>query len=161
MKLLHRSAPHLSICAAMIATCFAVAGCGTRGMTDAMAPIAEPAGLPQPGSANYQPVRSQSDAQAAAAQARVERQASVSAATQTPTNTGAFPNLNIRPNAAAAQLTPEQSKALLADLRSTQNRLNATNRAAARSVPDAATLRRIGTSHGDATLNAIESQSSQ
>ena len=156
------STPALAIAA--IAT-FALAGCTTRDMTNAMAPVAQPAALPQPGSTTVAPSNTQDVAQQRGAREAQARRASIGSQSATQStvvqNTGAFPNLNQRPTAANAQLTPEESAALLADLRSTQGRLSRTNAAAARSVPTPDALRRIGASHGDSTLQAISAESAQ
>ena len=155
------SASTVSIAVAVVAT-LALAGCGTRGMTDAMAPVAQPAALPQPGSTTIVSSNTQDVAQATGARNAQARRASISSQSVSQgsvvQNTGAFPNLNLRPTAANAQLTPEESAALLADLRSTQGRTSRTAAAAARSVPSTDELRRIGASHGDSTLRAISAQ---
>lgn len=154
----------VSIPLAMAAT-LALAGCGAAGMTNAMAPVAQPAALPQPGSTTFAPSNSQDAAQERGRRDAQARRASISAQPTSQAvsvqNTGAFPNLNQRPTAATAQLTPEESAALLADLRSTQGRVSRTNAAAARSMPNPDELRRIGASHGDSTLQAISAESAQ
>jgi hypothetical protein len=140
----------------------ALAGCTTGDMTNAMAPVAQPAGLPQPGSTTVVPSNTQDVAQERGRRDAQARRASISAQSASQStvvqNSGAFPNLNRRQTAANAQLTPEESAALLADLRSTQGRVSRTNAAAARSMPNADELRRIGASHGDSTLQAISDQ---
>ncbi|MBS9720640.1 hypothetical protein JYU29_08070 [Tianweitania sp. BSSL-BM11] len=159
-----RSASTVSIAVAALAT-LVLAGCTTGDVTNAMAPVAQPAALPQPGSATLAPSNTQDAAQQRAAQEARARRASVTAdsASQVTSvqNTGAFPNLNRRPTAAAAQLSPEESAALLADLRSTQGRMSRTNAAAARSVPTPDELRRIGATHGNNTLQAISAEAAQ
>lgn len=151
--------------AAAMAAVALLAGCGTPGMVNAMAPVAQPAALPQPGSTSLAPSNTQDVAQETGQRNAQARRASISSQSASQTtgvqNSGAFPNLNRRPTAAATQLTPEESAALLADLRSTQGRLSRTNAAAARSVPTPDELRRIGTTHGDNTLQAIAAESAQ
>ncbi|WP_312797795.1 hypothetical protein [Tianweitania sp.] len=146
-------------------TALGVAGCTTRDMTNAMAPVVQPAALPQPGSTTLAPSNTQDVAQERGARDAQARRASISAQSAAQStgvqNTGAFPNLNQRRAAANTQLTPEESAALLADLRSTQGRVSRTNADAARSVPTPDELRRIGASHGDNTLQAISAESAQ
>jgi hypothetical protein len=158
------SASTAFIAVAAIAT-MALSGCTTGDMTNAMAPVAQPGGLPQPGSTTVAPSNTQDVAQAAGARNAQARRASISSQSASQStvvqNTGAFPNLNLRPTAANAQLTPEESAALLTDLRSTQGRVSRTAAAAARSVPSADELRRIGAGHGDSTLQAISAGSAQ
>lgn len=156
----HLFASTFSAPAAATAAVLFLAGCGTPGMVNAMAPVAQPAALPQPGSTTFAPTNTQEAAQAAGQRNAQVRRDAIAPST-TVQNSGAFPNLNIRPTAANTQLTPEQSAALLANLRSTQGRLSATNAAAARSMPNADELRRIGASHGDSTLQAISAESAQ
>lgn len=73
---------------------------------------------------------------------------------QGPKDTGAFPNLNIPPKSAAPQLTADQTKAKLAQLKAVQ-----TSQAAPRAAPppsDAATLNTLAKTHGGKTLKSIE-----
>jgi hypothetical protein len=143
--------------AAVVSVAASLAGCGTAGMTDAMAVVAQPR-LPAPGSATYAQNSNQQTIQQTGAATNLDATAP-RPGSEAPRVSGAYPNLNIRPGAAAAQLTPEESKAMLADLRSTQTRLAGSNARAARSVPSADELRRIGAAHGDSTLKEIASQS--
>ncbi|MBP0439847.1 hypothetical protein [Tianweitania sediminis] len=144
--------------ASIVALSVAVlAGCGTAGMTDAMAVVAQPR-LPAPGSATFTQNQSEQGAQQTGRQTNLAATAP-RPSDQSPRNSDAFPNLNVRPQAAAAQLSAEDSKAMLADLRSTQGRINAANVRAARTMPDANALRRVGASHGDQALRQIAADS--
>ncbi|MBK8457033.1 MAG: hypothetical protein IPL47_07935 [Phyllobacteriaceae bacterium] len=70
-----------------------------------------------------------------------------------PTNTGAFPNLNVRPDAAAGQLSEEEKAAEIA-------RLNAARAgqgsSAGASPAEIARLKKLAVSHGDKALEEIE-----
>lgn len=153
-------APRVSRIAGSALMAFALlsmAGCGTAGMTDAMAVVAQPR-LPAPGSATFTQNRAEQGAQQTGRQTNLAATAP-QAGEGTPRNPDAFPNLNVRPQAAAEQLSAEDSKALLENLRSTQGRVNAANVRAARSMPDANALRRVGAAHGDQALQQIATDS--
>jgi hypothetical protein len=134
----------------------ALAGCGTSGMTDAMAVVAQPR-LPAPGSATFAQNRSEQGSQQTGVATNLSATAP-RATTPNPRNPGEFPNLNNRPQAAAEQLTADDTRALLSDLRSSQNRINAANVQAARTMPDVGALRRVGSAHGDQALEAIAAE---
>ncbi|MET0941547.1 MAG: hypothetical protein ABWY13_09300 [Mesorhizobium sp.] len=72
-----------------------------------------------------------------------------------PVNTGTFPNLNIPPSQAAEQLTPAQTQAEVAALRSAQQQ-----HAASATVPSGQTdpeqLRKLATTHAEDALKQIE-----
>jgi len=68
-------------------------------------------------------------------------------------DTGTYPNLNIRPTAAAPQFTEEQKAAKLAQLHAAQRRQGA--KAGAGSGNSAA-MTTLARKHGDDTLKAIE-----
>lgn len=70
---------------------------------------------------------------------------------------GDYPNLNVVPTPAAAQFTEEEKAERMGELRSRRDSLN--SQAAGRGVRDrTAELRRLGRSHADETLKAIEDQ---
>ncbi|GHC78836.1 hypothetical protein [Limoniibacter endophyticus] len=70
-------------------------------------------------------------------------------------NTGTYPNLNIKPQTAAPQLTPEQVAASKAELAATRDGARA---AAGADASPASTeeLRSLARSHGDETLKVIQ-----
>jgi Spy/CpxP family protein refolding chaperone len=72
-------------------------------------------------------------------------------------NTGTFPNLNVPPNVAAEQLTPEQKQTKLAQLEADKRRLAAEG-ASARSTVDAAQLKTLGETHAQEALKSIEGE---
>jgi hypothetical protein len=72
-----------------------------------------------------------------------------------PRNTGAYPNLNVTPGTASAQLTPSEKAALLAELRAKQAGAAAAV-AKARPADQIEALRALGDRHGDDALKEIE-----
>ncbi|MFC5386875.1 hypothetical protein ACFPLB_12990 [Aquamicrobium segne] len=72
-----------------------------------------------------------------------------------PQDTGHYPNLNIRPEKAAAQFTDDEARAKLAALEAQRNAARNPARAAY-DKNEAAALRRLGSSHGAQTLRQIE-----
>lgn len=70
-------------------------------------------------------------------------------------NTGTFPNLNVPPQVAAEQLTPEQKQAKLGQLTAEQ-RSQAAAGANARSTVDPTQLKRLGETHAQDALRSIE-----
>jgi len=72
-----------------------------------------------------------------------------------PRNSGAYPNLNVTPGTAAAQLTPEEKAALLAELRARQEGAAAAV-AKARPADQLEALRQLGERHGEDVLKEIE-----
>lgn len=68
-------------------------------------------------------------------------------------DTGTYPNLNIRPTAAAPQFTEEQKAAKLADLQAAQRRQGAK---AGAGGGNSAAMTVLARKHGDDTLKAIE-----
>lgn len=73
-----------------------------------------------------------------------------------PANTGRYPNLNIAPQNAAPQLTPEETSAKLAELQAVQSAAQASP-GDPRAAADAAELATLAASHGSETLKQIES----
>lgn len=71
-----------------------------------------------------------------------------------PLDTGTYPNLNIAPKAAATPLTPEESSAKLARLRSAQ--AGQAPPSSGSSEAEKERLRLIGEGHGSDTLKVIE-----
>jgi hypothetical protein len=65
-----------------------------------------------------------------------------------------YPNLNIRPQPAAAQFTPEESKARTAHLKALRARQPSGS--AGQAGSDAERLRRLSRTHGEQALEAIE-----
>jgi hypothetical protein len=72
-------------------------------------------------------------------------------------NTGAYPNLNIKPGVAATQLTPEEREAKAAELKGAQQGQVAQGQAVKPSS-DEAQLRKLAATHSQQTLDEIESQ---
>ncbi|HWK66560.1 MAG TPA: hypothetical protein VNS34_16645 [Rhizobiaceae bacterium] len=70
-------------------------------------------------------------------------------------NTGTFPNLNVPPQVAAEQLTPEQKQAKLGQL-DAEKRSQAAEGAKARATVDAAQLKKLGETHAQDALKSIE-----
>ncbi|UVK45669.1 hypothetical protein BPNPMPFG_001225 [Mesorhizobium sp. AR07] len=71
-----------------------------------------------------------------------------------PKDTGTFPNLNIKPQVAAAQFTDAEKNAKLAQLKADENAQVAKN--ADPGVTDQAALTDLAKKHGDETLKQIE-----
>jgi hypothetical protein len=69
-------------------------------------------------------------------------------------NTGTFPNLNIPPEVAAEQLTPEERTAKLGEIKAKQSGQAA--KGAGAKVADPALLKKLGTTHVKDTLKQIE-----
>jgi len=82
----------------------------------------------------------------------------VAAAAPTPPSTpGTYPNLNIAPTPAAAQITPEEKEAETAELRARREQLAGELRQ--RDVSDnTSELNRLAQSHADAALKEIQGQ---
>jgi hypothetical protein len=72
-----------------------------------------------------------------------------------PAKTGTFPNLNIPPKQAAAQLTPDETKAEVAALRSAQQQ-NAARAATPSGQTDPALLRKLAETHAADALKEIQ-----
>lgn len=70
-------------------------------------------------------------------------------------NTGTFPNLNIPPRTAAEQLSTEQTTADTASLKAA-GEANAAQATVPSGQTDPATLRKLGATHAEETLKAIE-----
>lgn len=70
-------------------------------------------------------------------------------------NTGSFPNLNVPPQVAAEQLTPEQKQTKLGQL-SAEQRVQAAQGANVRPTVDAVQLKQIGETHAQDALKSIE-----
>jgi hypothetical protein len=81
-------------------------------------------------------------------------QASSTVELQGPKDTGAFPNLNIPPKSAAPQLTSDQTKTKLAELKADQS--GQSSPGATPSPSDAATLSTLAKTHAGDTLKSIE-----
>ena len=73
-----------------------------------------------------------------------------------PKDTGSYPNLNIPPQVAAKQLTPEETKAKLAQLKGDQQAQLGKSGGTGASNP--AELNSLAKSHGDDTLKQIETK---
>lgn len=79
----------------------------------------------------------------------------VPAGARGPVNTGTFPNLNIPPKQAAAQLTPQQKAAAMAEL-TAAHRQNTATSAVPSGQTDPALLRKLASSHAADALKEIE-----
>lgn len=75
-----------------------------------------------------------------------------------PQNTGAYPNLNIRPQAAAAQITPEQRAAAGANLGAAGHRAQAGAGGPTMSAEEQARLKKLAEDKGAKVLAEIEGQ---
>jgi hypothetical protein len=73
---------------------------------------------------------------------------------QGPKDTGTYPNLNIPPKSAAPQLTADQTRAKLAELKADQS--GQSSPGAAPSPSDASTLSTLARTHAGDTLKSIE-----
>jgi len=78
------------------------------------------------------------------------------AITDGPKDTGSYPNLNIPPQVAAKQLTPEETKAKLAQLKGDQQAQLGKSGGTGGSNP--AALNSLAKTHGDDTLKQIETK---
>jgi hypothetical protein len=74
-----------------------------------------------------------------------------------PKDTGSYPNLNIPPQVAAQQLTPEERTAKLAQLKADQQAQIAKGGGGAKAA-DQAALTSLAKNHGDETLKQIEAK---
>ena len=77
--------------------------------------------------------------------------------TQGPQDTGSYPNLNIPPQVAAQQLTPEESKSKLAQLKAEQQAQAGRGGGGVQSTSPAA-LNSLAKNHGKDTLKQIEAK---
>jgi hypothetical protein len=73
-----------------------------------------------------------------------------------PKNTGTFPNLNIKPGVAAAQITDEEKAAELQALQAAQAEHNATLATAGKGIENPALLRKLAAEHAKDALKKIE-----
>lgn len=80
--------------------------------------------------------------------------------TQAARDTGTFPNLNIKPQVAAAQFTDSERTAKLAQLNAEKQRAQAKSGATTEKA-DAVALRKLGANHAGDTLKTIESGQSE
>lgn len=113
-----------------------LAGCATATIEDAV-----PAGaLPQ-----------------AAAAGAVEAAAQTAPAEERAPTAGTYPNLNVAPAAAAAQITPQQRASETAGLRAKRAQL-AQETGGAKATGDAQELRRLASTHADKVLKEIEGE---
>jgi hypothetical protein len=87
----------------------------------------------------------------------VEDAVPTAASTGAPRNSGTFPNLNIKPQVATAQITPEERQAQVEAMTAAQQQ-----QAAAASAPkdttDPVLLRKLATTHANDTLKEIQAQ---
>ncbi|WP_292300520.1 hypothetical protein [Mesorhizobium sp.] len=79
------------------------------------------------------------------------------ALTEGPKDTGSYPNLNIRPQVAAKQLSKEETAARLGELKAEQQAQLAKG-GSAKPAPDTAALSTLARTHGDDTLKQIETK---
>jgi hypothetical protein len=75
-----------------------------------------------------------------------------------PKNTGAFPNLNIAPQVANAQITDDEKAAETQSLQATQAGLAATAPGVGKVTADAVLLRKLAAKHAKEALKKIEGQ---
>jgi hypothetical protein len=81
-------------------------------------------------------------------------QQSAASAQRGPINTGTFPNLNIPPQVAAKQFTPEEQQAKMAELTALRGQTTAAV-AAPTGTTDPAALRKLAQTHADEALKEI------
>jgi len=98
-------------------------------------------------------------AEGTAAPAVVDASAAVEAAPgdSPPLDTGTFPNLNIKPQVANAQISPEEKQAQIEALTSAQKQQAATA-AAGNKTTDPVLLRNLAATHAKDALKEIETQ---
>ena len=89
--------------------------------------------------------------------ARSARNNAVPTAANGPRNTGTFPNLNIKPEVATAQISPEEKQAQIQALQAAQQQQAATG-SAGTGTTDPVLLRKLAATHADDALKAIEAQ---
>jgi hypothetical protein len=143
-----RLAPALLMSAALpLAACTTASIDDVAPATSASAPAASTA--PQPVPRPDEPGVSEQ------ALATVEGNAAAAEPATGPRNSGVYPNLNVTPGTAAAQLTPAEKAAMLAELRAKQEGAAAAV-AKARPADQLEALRELGERHGDDVLKEIE-----
>jgi hypothetical protein len=120
-----------------------LAGCTSSSLDDA-APAAADASSPQTGKARK--------AGAAETGAALEAEAEA----QGPRDTGTFPNLNIRPQAANDQISPEETESEKGALTAAQKRQAASGSGI--ETTDPAVLKKLAETHAEDTLKAIDAQ---
>ena len=77
--------------------------------------------------------------------------------TGAPKDTGTFPNLNIKPQVATTQITPEEKQAQIEALHAAQQDQAATA-AASKAPTNPVLLRKLAATHADEALKEIEGQ---
>ena len=94
--------------------------------------------------------------QPAAAQRGTASASALAAEPRGPNNTGTYPNLNIPPKTANAQITDEEKAAETEALRATQERTASTAADLGKGVADPVVLRKLAAEHADEALKKIE-----
>jgi hypothetical protein len=79
----------------------------------------------------------------------------VPAAADGPRNSGTFPNLNVKPQVATEQITPEEKQAQIAAMTAAQQE-QAAKASAGTATTDPVLLRKLAATHADDALKAIE-----
>lgn len=74
-------------------------------------------------------------------------------------NSGIYPNLNIKPEIAADQMSADQKAKLVENLERSKSR--AVHSASPTGLTDQATMRKIGQTHGEDALKVIEAESKE
>jgi hypothetical protein len=74
-----------------------------------------------------------------------------------PRNTGTFPNLNVKPQVATEQITPEEKTAQIEAIQAARQQQAAAG-ATGTAATDPVLLRKLAATHADDTLKAIEAQ---
>jgi hypothetical protein len=141
----------------------ALSGCTTANLDDA-APSAQsmlPETAPSPSEAQRGTATNPAVARASPeiVDAPVETVAVPADAVMTsggPKNTGTFPNLNIKPGVAAAQITEEEKAAEMQALREAQAAHQGTLPTAAKGIENPALLRKLAAEHAKDALKKIE-----
>lgn len=141
----------LGVTAAGAILAAAASGCTSTGIeplvpSPSASAAASPESVPQPAAAQRGTASASATAAATPAEAHEAR------------NTGTYPNLNIPPQTANAQITDEEKAAETEALRATQQRTASTAAKLGKGVADPVVLRKLAAEHADAALKKIEAQ---
>jgi hypothetical protein len=128
----------------------AASGCTSTGMDELVRSRSTSAGA-RPGDAAQPASAQRGTASASAMQA-------AAAEPSGPIDTGTFPNLNIPPQTANAQISDEDKAAETEALRAKQQRTASTAANVGKGVADPVLLRKLAAEHADVALKKIEAQ---
>ena len=119
----------------------ALAGCASATIDNAV-----------PTASNAQPLAPAATAPAAETAAPVD-----TASSGAPRNSGTFPNLNIKPQVATEQITPEEKQAQVEAMTAAQQQ-QAAKASAPKDTTDPVLLRKLAATHANDALKAIEAE---